>query len=92
MIILAIIALSGVVFVYVMRVLANLPVIPMTWVAIVEGYVPFVVRGIKFLNAFMHVGIVLPLATVCLALHAVWTYYRIVLWIVKKIPMLGVSD
>lgn len=92
MIIAAIIALSAVVFVYVMRALANLPVIPSTWVAVISAYMPYVVRGVKFINAFVNVSIVMPLALVCLALHGVWTYYRIVLWIVKKIPMLGVSD
>lgn len=92
MILLAIIALSGVVLALLIGVLQAMPAIPDTFMTIVTQILPHVVRGIKFVNGFMYPAIVWPLAGVCLALHTFWVGYRIYMWIVKKIPMFGVSD
>lgn len=92
MIIVAIIALSGIVFVYLMRTFAGLPLIPLEWMSYINELVPYVVRGVKFINGFMYAGVVIPLALVCLALHSWYVIYKIILWILKKIPMLGISD
>lgn len=92
MIILAIIALSAIVFVYLMRVLADLPVIPLGFLTYIEQVMPFIASGIKFVNTFTYAGVVIPLALVMVALHTFWVGYRVVMWIIKKIPMLGVDD
>lgn len=92
MVIVAVIALSTIVLTAIFVILNNLPAIPAEWVEYVSWVLPYIGRGIKFLNAFMYADIVLALAGICLALHAFWMGYRMFLWIVKKIPMLGVQD
>lgn len=92
MILVAIIALSTVVLVALFSLLEAMPVIPNTFMYIINTVLPYVTRGIKFVNAFIYPAVVWPLAGVCLALHTFWTGYRVYMWIVKKIPMFGVSD
>lgn len=92
MIITAIIVLSAVVISYLMLVFAEIPVIPLEFVTYLESVFPYVVRGVRFINSFMYASVVMPLAVVCLALHSFWVYYRIAMWIIKKIPMLSVND
>ena len=92
MIIVAIIALSLVVLAILANTLGNVPVIPQQFVTIIDQLLPYVARGVKFVNAFMYPQIVWPLAIACIALHTFWSGYRIVMWVVKKIPMFGVSD
>ena len=88
----AIIALSTVVLAVLFSVLEAMPVIPDTFMTIFNYVLPHVVRGVKFVNGFMYPQIVWPLAGVCLALHTFWVGYRVYMWVVKKIPMFGVSD
>lgn len=92
MIIAAIAVLSLVVISLLIGVLQAMPAIPNTFMTIVNQILPHVVRGVKFVNGFMYPAIVWPLAGVCLALHSFWTIYRLYMWVVKKIPMFGVSD
>lgn len=92
MILVAILALSGVVIAVLVGVLRTLPVIPRTFVTVVNQVLPYVGRGIKFVNGFMYPSVVWPLAAICLTLHAFWVGYRLVMWVMKKIPMFGVSD
>lgn len=92
MIIVAIVALAGVVLALLFGLLQAMPAIPNTFMTIVNQILPHVVRGIKFVNGFMYPTVVWPLAAVCLALHTFWVGYRLYMWVVKKIPMFGVSD
>lgn len=92
MIIAAIIVLSTVVLVILFSIFQALPVIPQTWQVVVTYVMPHVVRGVKFLNDFMYPEIVWPLAVVTVTIHAVYKGYCIAMWVVKKIPMFGVSD
>lgn len=92
MILLAIAALSFVVLAGLLALLRAMPVIPETFVAVFEQVYPHIRAGVLFINDFMYPAIVWPLAGVCLALHTFWTGYRIYMWVVKKIPMFGVSD
>lgn len=92
MIIVAIIALSLVVLIVIARILNTVPVIPNEFVTIINQVLPYVATGVKFINSFMYPEIVWPLAVACLGLHTFWTGYRIAMWVMKKIPMFGVSD
>lgn len=92
MIIAAILVLSTVVIVLLIGVIQAMPAIPDTFMTIVTQILPHVTRGIKFVNAFMYPNIVWPLAGICLALHTFWVGYRLYMWVLKKIPMFGVSD
>lgn len=92
MILVAIIALSAVVLAALFAILNAMPAIPNTFMTIINQVLPYVLAGVKFVNCFIYPAVVWPLALVCIALHTFWTGYRIVMWIVKKIPMFGVSD
>lgn len=92
MIIIAIIALSAVVFVYLMSILNDIISIPLEFLIYVDNLIPYIASGIKFVNSCMYSGIVIPMAMVCLGLHSVFVTYRIAMWIIKKIPLFGVSD
>lgn len=92
MILVAIIALSTVVLGLIFSVLQALPVIPNTFMTIYNYVLPHVLRGVKFVNNFIYPQIVWPLAIVCIGMHAVYVTYRVYMWIVKKIPLFGVSD
>lgn len=92
MILVAIIALSTVVLGLVFSIIEAFPVIPQTWTTIVTYVLPHVVRGVKFLNDFMYPQIVWPLAIVTVTIHGVYKGYCVVMWVVKKIPLFGVSD
>lgn len=92
MILFAIIALSTVVIAVVFSILEAMPVIPQTFNTVVTYVMPHVIRGVKFINDFMFPEIVWPLAIVTVTVHGVYKAYRIAMWIMKKIPMFGVSD
>lgn len=93
MILLALIALSGVALAVIFGLFANLPTFSTTAFWQYFQYVfPYVVRGVKFVNAFMYPAVVWPLAGICLTLHVFWVGYRVVMWTLKKVPMFGITD
>ena len=92
MIIVAIIALSGVVLLGIYQLFNAFPALPNTFWSTINSVLPYVARGVKFINGFIYPEIVWPLATACLAIHTAYVGYRVYMWVVKKIPMLGVSD
>lgn len=92
MIIVAIVALAGVVLAVLYSLFQAFPVIPNTFWATIATMLPYIARGVKFVNGFIYPEIVWPLAGACIVLHTHYVGVRVVMWIVKKIPMLGVSD
>lgn len=92
MILVAILALSGVVLYGIYQLFAAFPALPQTFGATIAAILPYVARGVTFINGFIYPEIVWPLATACLIIHQSYVSYRIYMWVVKKIPMLGVSD
>lgn len=92
MIVFAILALATVVIGVVFSIIEALPVIPQTFTTVVTYILPHVVRGVKFINDFMYPAIVWPLAIVTVTVHGVYKAYRIAMWVMKKIPLFGVSD
>lgn len=92
MIVVAILALAYVVISKLVATFASFPTMPTSFLAVVQRYLPYVIRGVKFLNGFTHAEIVMPLVLVCIATHDAYTIYRLVMYVMKKIPMFGVSD
>lgn len=88
----AILALAGVVLTLLFSLLQAMPAIPNDFLQTVLTILPYINMGIKFLNSFMYVDVVYPLAVACIAVHAFYTEYRVVMWVLKKIPMFAVSD
>lgn len=51
-----------------------------------------IVDGWKFINIFIpYMDICLGMALLCISIEAVYKLYLLVMWIIKKIPVLGVS-
>lgn len=92
MIVVAILALSTVVLGLLFGVLQSLGPTDSGVFTYVLTYLPYVVRGVKFINAFCYANVVMPLLGSILVARAVFITYRLYLWVVKKIPMFGVSD
>ncbi len=92
MIIVAIIALSGVVLVALYAALNGLPSMPSGVVALITRATTYLAQGCKFLMSFVYGDIVMALLTVTVTASAIVLGYRFVMWVAKKIPMFGVSD
>lgn len=92
MILVAILALSGVVIALLVAAVQAFPTIDWSFLAIVRQYLPYLTSGIRFFNSFTRAGIVMPLLGLALALRVAFDGYKVVMWVVKKIPMFGVSD
>lgn len=92
MIILTIIALSAVVLSLVMVAISNLPTIPPEVVGYITQMMPYIVRGVKYINYFCYAPVVVSCVTVTLLVGTAYRAYKLVMWITKKIPMFGVSD
>ena len=94
MIIVAIIALAGVVLAALYGVIASVPefVNPATLLNVI-GYVsPYLRMGVQFFNTFTYPAVVQAMLAITVALEGVVVAYRVVMWVATKIPMFGVSD
>lgn len=92
MIVVAIIALSTIVLGLLFSVLQLLGPTDAGALAYVVLYLPYLVAGVKFMNSFCYASVVMPLVASIFVAHGVFTVYRLYMWIVKKVPMLAVSD
>lgn len=92
MIIVAIIALAGVVLALVWAALSNMPPIPSDLFNTVQTLVQYTSQGAKLLMSFVYGDVVVALLGILLAFIAIYEGYKFVMWVVKKIPMFGVSE
>lgn len=92
MILVAVAACALVVLALIAGVLVAMPSIPTSYWSTLSTAVTYIASGIKFLNYFTNTAVVIPLALCCILLHNVYVAYKVVLWVVKKIPFFGVSD
>lgn len=92
MIIVAILALSGVVLALLFSVLQQLGPGDSGVFSYILAYMPYVTRGVKFVNGFCYANVVMPMLASILAAHGVYVVYKLYMWVVKKLPMFGVSD
>lgn len=92
MIIVAIIALAGVVLVALYAALSALPPLPSAVASAFASVAPYLSSGASLVFFFVDKTLVTSLMTVTLVVESVIYGYRFVLWVAKKIPMFGVSD
>lgn len=92
MIIVAIVALSAVVLVAIASALGALPAFPDGMVQIMDMFLTYLQQGVGFMLYFVHPAPVKAMLAFTLGLIAVYEGYKFVMWVVKKIPMLGVSE
>lgn len=92
MILVAIIALSAVVLVALAAVLVGLPDFPdevTTYMLVFEQYLN---QGAAFVLGFFNVSVIRVLFGITVTVYTVYVSYKLIMWVVKKIPMFGVSD
>lgn len=71
--------------------LIDLPVVPDELVAIVNKTFEYMRAGVGFFDLICPLEYIQPAINVFLAVYIFEHGYYIVMWIVKKIPMLGIS-
>lgn len=92
MIIVAIVALSGVVLALVWVALSNMPPIPPDLFSTIDTLALYFTQGAKVLMSFVYGDVVVALLGILLAFIGIYEAYKFVMWVMKKIPMLGVSE
>lgn len=92
MILVAIIALSGVVLAALYLALVGLPAFPAAAVSAINNILVYLGEGVGFLFYFTNYTVVRTLIFITLTFETVLMGYKFVMWVAKKIPMFGVSD
>lgn len=92
MIIVAIIALAGVVILALYAALASMPAMPSSIFTVISQATSYFAQGAAFLYSFCYPAVIKSLIGITVTVEAVVYGYRFVMWIAKKIPMFGVSD
>lgn len=92
MIIVAIVALSGVVLAIIYTVFVGIPSLPSNVTNILDQIIGYVVQGEKLAMSFVYGDVVVTLASLTVTVIGIYEGYKLVMWIVRKIPMFGVSD
>lgn len=94
MIIVAIIALAGVVITVLYNVLSGIPSIPQGGLLMqtLNTMVGYYSAGVGILYSFTYENVVKAMVAITIAFEVILYGYKFVMWIAKKIPMFGVSD
>lgn len=93
MILVAIIALSGVVLAAILVVFGNgLPSLPSSVLALSDTFVSYVRSGAGLFWSFVHPVPVKAMLGLTVAAVTLYNGYKLLMWVVRKIPMFGVSD
>lgn len=92
MIIVAIVALAGVVLAALYAVLVGFPSFPPELTSVLDQIVGYMTDGLGFVLSFTYGEIIMTLLGITVAVTAIIGAYEFIMWVVKKIPMFGVSD
>lgn len=92
MIIVAIVALAGVVIAALVLALGGLPSYPAAVIDSANLFLQYFRAGIGFMYAFVNPAPVKAMLAFTVAVMGIYEGYKLVMWVVKKIPMFGVSD
>lgn len=92
MIVVAILAMATLVLIAISAVLVAIPPIPSEIMDFVSMALEYFRQGLGFFLTFVQPAPVKMMLAISITLHAVYSAYRLVMWVATKIPMLGVSD
>lgn len=92
MILVAILALSGVVLALIAAVFVGLPSYPSAVVSYANTFLQYLNSGLGFVYSFCDPAPVKAMLAFTVAIIGVYEGYKLVMWVVRKIPMFGVSD
>lgn len=71
--------------------LLNFPVVPPELVSIMNTVFGYLKQGMSVLSFFVPMGTIKPAITVFLVIYGVYHAYLIVMFILKKIPFIGIK-
>lgn len=69
----------------------NIPSLPPELMSVIDGFAQYIQMGIAILSNYCHMGYLLALFGVVVAVDVAILGYRFIMWILRKIPMLGIS-
>lgn len=92
MILLAIIALSGVVLAVLIGIFVGLPDFPDSVDTYINLALQYMQEGAAFAFSFFYIDVVRVLFGITVTVYGVYTGYKLIMWVIKKIPMLGVQE
>lgn len=92
MIIVAIVALSGVVLALIAALFVGLPSFPPEVASFMTTFLTYLRAGCGFVWNFCYPTPVKAMLAFSVAIIGVFQAYKLVMWVVRKIPMFGVSD
>lgn len=69
----------------------NIPDMPDEVSTILQSVVQYIQMGIRFIGNFTHLDYLLILFGIVLAVDAGILVYKLIMWILRKIPMFGMS-
>lgn len=69
----------------------NIPALPPELMTVVDAVVGYVQMGIAILSNYCHIGYLLTLFGIVIAVDTAVLGYRFIMWILRKIPMLGIN-
>ena len=69
----------------------NIPPLPEELMKVVESLVQYIQTGIAILSNYCHIGYLLILFGIVVSVDLAILGYRFVMWILRKIPVLGIS-
>lgn len=69
----------------------NIPALPPELMTVVDSLVQYIQMGIAILSNYCHMSYLLTLFGIVVAVDVAILGYRFVMWILRKVPMLGIS-
>ena len=69
----------------------NIPQLPDGVADVLANFVQYVATGIAILSNYTHMDYLLILFGVVVGVEAAILIYKFIMWIIRKIPMLGIS-
>ncbi len=69
----------------------NIPALPEEVIQVAASVTQYLVMGLKFIANYTHLDYLLVLFGVVAAVDAGMLVYKFVMWVLRKIPMLGIE-
>lgn len=69
----------------------NIPSLPENVSEIMAQYLDYLKVGIEFVSSYTHMGYLLTLFGIIIAVDIGMMLYKFIMWVLRKIPMIGLS-
>lgn len=72
--------------------LIDIPVIPPEVQTIIDQILQYIDSGLGIVDFFCPLNLIMPGLNFIIALEAAYVGFRLVMWVISKVPFLGISD